>query len=62
MFSSAAAYKNVGPTFTEFPLQILKCTDLLNRSFWVVRRLGNMESVLINPQAYVSSQVFFHSP
>lgn len=59
VFSSAAAYKNVGPILQNFPLQNLKCTDLLNRSRWVVGDSGNMESVLINPLACVISQVSF---
>jgi len=47
------------PLLQNFPQQNFECTDLLNRSFWFVRDLGNMESVLINSQAYVSSQVSF---
>lgn len=47
------------PLLQNFPLQNLKCTDLLNRSRWVVRDLGNMESVLVNPLACVISQVSF---
>ena len=47
------------PLLQNFPLQNLKCTDLLNRSRWVVRDLGNMENVLINPLACVISQVSF---
>lgn len=47
------------PLLQNFPPQNLKCTDLLNRSRWVVGDWGNMESVLINPQACVIGQVSF---
>lgn len=47
------------PLLQNFPLQNFKRTDLLNRSRWVVRDSGNMESVLINPLACVISQVSF---
>lgn len=42
-----------------FPLQNFKCTHLLNRSWWVVRDLGNMKSTLINPLVSVISQDSF---
>lgn len=47
------------PLLQNFPQQNFKCTHLLNRSHWVVRDLGNMESVLINPLASVIRQVSF---
>ena len=51
--------KTWDPLLQNFPLQNFKCTDLLNRSRWVVRDLENMESVLINPPVCVIGQVSF---
>lgn len=45
------------PLLQNFPLQNLKCTDLLNSSQWVVGDWGNMESALINPLLCVIGQV-----
>ncbi len=47
------------PLLQNFPPLNLKCTDLLNRSRWVVGDLGNMESVAINPPVCVIGQVSF---
>lgn len=47
------------PLLQNFPLQNLKCTDLLNSSQWVVGDWGNMESTLINPLVCVIGQVSF---
>lgn len=51
--------KKWDPLLQNFPLQNFKCTHLLNRSWWVVRDLGNMKSALINPLASVISQNSF---